>query len=209
MADHLNARINEKLNEVDFSVITDLRNYFGMTATIIANHPILRKRLYLDKFNTYAKAHSAVKDDEQASIHSKMVSAAASYTSSKDLNFVSTYKRDQKATSQASQSQRSNFSGSHANSGTSSNHANQSTGFSRGTPRGVTPEEKGAPIKIAPETNKQSNTPEIATGPQVATIHTQVVSRPRCNQKSARAVANPATSAKSVGHTPKNATSVV
>jgi hypothetical protein len=46
-ADHLNARINEKLNEVDFSVITDIRDYFGMTATIIANDPALRKRMYL------------------------------------------------------------------------------------------------------------------------------------------------------------------
>ena len=45
-ADHLNARINEKLNEVDFSVITDIRDYFGMTATIIANDPALRKRMY-------------------------------------------------------------------------------------------------------------------------------------------------------------------
>jgi predicted KAP-like P-loop ATPase len=52
-ADHLNARINEKLNRVDFTVITDLRNYFGMTAKIIANDPVLRKCMYLDKVNTY------------------------------------------------------------------------------------------------------------------------------------------------------------
>jgi hypothetical protein len=38
-ADHLNARINEKLNEVDFTAITDLRDYLGMTAMIIANDP--------------------------------------------------------------------------------------------------------------------------------------------------------------------------
>jgi hypothetical protein len=36
-ADHLNARINEKLNQVDSTVITDLRDYFGMTAKIIAS----------------------------------------------------------------------------------------------------------------------------------------------------------------------------
>jgi hypothetical protein len=71
-ADRLNARIKEKLNEVDFSVITDIRDYFGMTATIIAKDPILRKQMYLDKVDTYAKAHTAVKADEQATTYSKI-----------------------------------------------------------------------------------------------------------------------------------------
>jgi hypothetical protein len=29
-ADHLNAQINEKLNEVNFTVIADIKEYFGM-----------------------------------------------------------------------------------------------------------------------------------------------------------------------------------
>jgi hypothetical protein len=29
MADHLNAGINKKLNQFDFAVITDIRDYFG------------------------------------------------------------------------------------------------------------------------------------------------------------------------------------
>ena len=98
-ADRLNARINEKLNEVDFSVITDIRDYFGMTATIIANDPILRKQMYLDKVDTYAKAHAAVKADEQATTHSKMLTASASNSS--EMNFVSSYRRYQQAASQA------------------------------------------------------------------------------------------------------------
>jgi hypothetical protein len=61
MVDHLNARINEKLNKIDFTVITDLKDYFDMTATIIANDPTLRKHMYLDKVDTYAKAHTALK----------------------------------------------------------------------------------------------------------------------------------------------------
>ena len=134
-ADHLNARINEKLNEVDFTVITDLRDYFGMTATIIANDPVLRKRMYLDKVNTYAKAHAAVKADEQATIHSKMVSEAAAASSS-DLNYVSTYKKGQKAASQSSQSQRGGYSGSHTSRGTSSTYADRGGGSHRGGTRG-------------------------------------------------------------------------
>ena len=46
-ADHLNAGINEKVNEVDFLVITDVGDYFGMTGTIIANDPTLPKQMYL------------------------------------------------------------------------------------------------------------------------------------------------------------------
>jgi hypothetical protein len=139
-ADHLNARITEKLNEVNFTVITDLRDYFGMTATIIANDPVLRKHMYLDKVNTYAKAHVAVKADKQAS---KMVSAATTAASSKDLNFVST-KKGQKATCQASLLQRGNFSGNHANPGASSNHPNQGTVSTEVQPKGVIPEEVGS-----------------------------------------------------------------
>jgi hypothetical protein len=66
-----------------------------MTATIIANDPVLQQGMYLDKVNTYAKAHAAVKADEQASIHSKIVSEVSNAWLT-DLNFVSTYKKDQK-----------------------------------------------------------------------------------------------------------------
>jgi O-acetyl-ADP-ribose deacetylase (regulator of RNase III) len=76
-ADNLNARINEKLNQIDFTVITDICDYFVMTTTVIANDPALCKRIYLDKVDTYAKEHAAVKVDEQAQVHSKMVSSAA------------------------------------------------------------------------------------------------------------------------------------
>ncbi len=58
--------------------------------------------MYLDKLNTYAKAHVAVEANKQASIHSNMVLAAAA-TSSAELNFMSMYKKGQKATSQAGQ----------------------------------------------------------------------------------------------------------
>ena len=128
-ADHLNARINEKLNQVDFAVITDIRDYFGMTATIIANDPVLRKRMYLDKVDTYAKAHAAVKADEQASIHSKMVTAASSTPF--DLNYVSSYKKNQKATSQAAQPQRGGYS-SHADRGAHFQRGGTQGGYTRG-----------------------------------------------------------------------------
>ena len=124
-ADHLNARINEKLNEVDFSVITDIRDYFGMTATIIANDPALRKRMYLDKVDSYAKAHAAVKADEQATVHSRMVSSAG--TASADANAMSAYKKGQSAQSQAAQPQRGGYQGSNLSRGSQ---------FSRGGPRG-------------------------------------------------------------------------
>ncbi|MBV5344408.1 MAG: hypothetical protein JZU63_02160, partial [Rhodoferax sp.] len=124
-ADHLNARINEKLNEVDFSVITDIRDYFGMTATIIANDPALHKRMYLDKVDTYAKAHAAVKADEQATVHSRMVSSAAS--TSADINAMSTYRRGQNSQNQVAQAQRGAGSG---NAHTRNSH------YSRGGSRG-------------------------------------------------------------------------
>jgi hypothetical protein len=85
-ADHLNARISKELNEVDFAVITDIQDYFRMMATIIANDPALRKRMYLDKVNIYAKAHTAVKADEQATVHSKMMTTATAVSSEMNLS---------------------------------------------------------------------------------------------------------------------------
>ncbi len=46
------------------------------TARIIANHPALRKSIYLNKVDTYAKAHADDKGDEQATVHSKMVATS-------------------------------------------------------------------------------------------------------------------------------------
>jgi hypothetical protein len=40
--------------------------------------------MYFDKVDTYFKAHAAIKADEQASIFSKMMSAAASTASLTD-----------------------------------------------------------------------------------------------------------------------------
>jgi hypothetical protein len=72
-----------------------MHDYFGMTAKIIANDPVLRKCMHLDKVDTNAKGHAAVQEDKQATIHSKMVTTATA-ASSADLNFVSTYKKGQK-----------------------------------------------------------------------------------------------------------------
>ena len=140
----MNARINEKLTEVDFAVITDIRDYFGMTATIIANNPTLRKRMYLDKVDTYAKAHAAVKTDEQATIHSRLTKSADTV---EQINAMSSYRRGQNDKSQASQllnqrqvsnSSQNHYSGSNSTSGNYSNNTNTQSstpfrgGFSRG-----------------------------------------------------------------------------
>ena len=133
-ADRLNARINEKLNKVDFDVITDIRDYFGMTATIIASNPQLRKQMYLDKVDTYAKAHAAVKADEQASTHAQMVTNAASSNEiTSDINFVSSYKKNRNNSNQAS----------HAQSGGSYNHSDRGSNPSRGNTRGGYPRGRG------------------------------------------------------------------
>jgi hypothetical protein len=116
-ADRLNVCINEKLNEVDFSVICDIQDLFGMTATIIANNPVLCKKMYLDKVDTYAKAHIAVKADKQATTHSKMHTASG--TNSDEINFVASYRRNQQAASQAAQPHGGGHSGSNANRGSS------------------------------------------------------------------------------------------
>ena len=100
-ADHLNARINEKLTQCDTSSITDVRDYLGLIATIVACEPHLRKRMYLDKINTHAKAALAVKADEQATVHSKMLPADTPAS----VNATSTYKRDQTRDRQAQQPQ--------------------------------------------------------------------------------------------------------
>ena len=131
-ADALHARINEKLNKVDFSVITDIRDYFGMTATIIANDPVLRKQMYLDKVDTYAKAHAATKADEQATSHSKMINAATSSSStSAVLDSVSSYKRGQNQTNQRNAS-----SAEQSHRGNSSGQTRDFASFSRGGNRG-------------------------------------------------------------------------
>ena len=139
-ADKLHARINEKLNKVDFSVIKDIRDYFGMTATIIANEPTLRKQMYLDKVDTYAKAHAAVKADEQATSHSKMVGAATSSSStSATLNAVSSYKRNQNQSHQNNASagaQRGGYSGNNSQGPSSSGRGGNRGGYQGNNHRG-------------------------------------------------------------------------
>jgi hypothetical protein len=46
--------------------------------------------MHLDKVDMYAEAHAAVKADEQATVHSKIVTTAAAASS--EINFVSLYK---------------------------------------------------------------------------------------------------------------------
>jgi hypothetical protein len=83
----------KKLNQIDFAVITNICDYFGMTAIFIANNPTLRQHMYLDKVDKYAKPYAAVKaNEQQASIHSKMVTAASSV--SLDLNYVFSDKKN-------------------------------------------------------------------------------------------------------------------
>jgi hypothetical protein len=87
-ADHLNARINEKLAQCDFTGVHDIRDYIGLIATIQACEVQLRKRMFYDKVNTHAKAAMAVKAEEQATSHSKMLSDDAA-----KVNAMSTYKK--------------------------------------------------------------------------------------------------------------------
>jgi hypothetical protein len=89
--DRLNTWINEKLNKVHFPVIHNIHDYFSMTATIIANDPILWKQMYIDKVDTFAKAHAAVKANKQATTHSKMLTASG--TNSSEMDFVSSYRQ--------------------------------------------------------------------------------------------------------------------
>ena len=95
-ADHLNARIKEKLAQCDFTEVSDIRDYIGLIATIQACDIPLRKRMFYDKVNTHAKASLAVKSEEQANTHSKMLSDDVA-----KINATSTYKRDQKQERQA------------------------------------------------------------------------------------------------------------
>ena len=63
-----------------------------MSATMVAVDNPLRKRMFLDKIDTYAKARIAVKNDEQATANSKLTNdhEAAAHA-------ASTYKKDQRA----------------------------------------------------------------------------------------------------------------
>ena len=89
-ADHLNARINEKLGQCDFTGVTDIRDYIGLIATIQSCDVQLRKRMFYDKVNTHAKAALAVKAEEQATSHSKMLSEDTA-----QAHATSSYKREQ------------------------------------------------------------------------------------------------------------------
>ena len=90
-ADHLIARVHEKLGQCDTSHITDMRDYLGMVGIMVACEPGLRKRMYLDKVDTFAKASAAVKADEHATTHARMKTA-----DSAEINATSSYKRDQR-----------------------------------------------------------------------------------------------------------------
>ena len=91
-ADHLNARIQDKLNQCDFSKVTDIREFIGFLATMVAVESSLRKRMFLDKVDTYAKARIAVKSDEQATANAKL-----SHSHEASAHATSSYKKDQKA----------------------------------------------------------------------------------------------------------------
>jgi hypothetical protein len=91
-ADHLNAQIQDKLNQCDFSKVTDVREYIGFLATMVAVDSSLRKRLFLDKVDTYAKARIAVKSDKQATANAKL-----SNNHEASAHATSSYKKDQKA----------------------------------------------------------------------------------------------------------------
>ena len=91
-ADHLIARVHEKLGQCDTNHITDMRDYLGMVGIMVACEPGLRKRMYLDKVDTFAKASAAVKADEHATSHARMRSA-----DSAEINATSSYKKDQKS----------------------------------------------------------------------------------------------------------------
>ena len=90
-ADHLIARVHEKLGQCDTNHITDMRDYLGMVGIMVACEPGLRKRMYLDKVDTFAKASAAVKADEHATSHARMRPA-----DSAEINATSSYKRDQR-----------------------------------------------------------------------------------------------------------------
>ena len=89
-ADHLIARVHEKLAQCDTNHITDMRDYLGMVGIMVACEPSLRKRMYLDKVDTFAKAAAAVKADAQATSHSRMTPADQA-----SISATSSYKRDQ------------------------------------------------------------------------------------------------------------------
>ena len=90
-ADHLIARVHEKLGQCDTNHITDMRDYLGMVGIMVACEPGLRKRMYLDKVDTFAKASAAVKADEHATSHARMAPADTA-----TVYATSSYKRDQK-----------------------------------------------------------------------------------------------------------------
>jgi hypothetical protein len=90
-ANHLNAGINVKLAQCDFTSEHNIRDYIDLIATIQACEVKLRKRMFCDKVNTHARAALAVKAEEQATSDSKMLSDDAT-----KVNEMSTYKKDQK-----------------------------------------------------------------------------------------------------------------
>ena len=89
-ADHLIARVHEKLAQCDTNHITDMRDYLGMVGIMVACEPSLQKRMFLDKVDTFAKAAAAVKADAQATSHSKMTPADQA-----NINATSSYKKEQ------------------------------------------------------------------------------------------------------------------
>jgi hypothetical protein len=96
----------------------------------------------LDKVNTYAKAQTTNKADEQATIHSKMVIKDPAATT--DLNFVSAYKKVQKKFSQAAQPHCVGYSSSPANRGSySRSYTDQGAHFNQVEPEEVTHKEGG------------------------------------------------------------------
>jgi hypothetical protein len=85
--------------------------------------------MYLDRVDAYTKAHTAIQEDQQTTLHSKMVTKAPG-ASSIDLNFVSTYKKCQKSSSQAAHAHHGGYSSLEAHIGSFfGSFANRGTHF--------------------------------------------------------------------------------
>ena len=90
--DHLGQRIREIANKCSFDTITNYQDHYSMVTLLRAVKPQYRKKMLLEKVDTFDKAMAVLLSEEQANLDSKQCTS----TSADGATFAtSAYKRNQ------------------------------------------------------------------------------------------------------------------
>ena len=93
-AEQLRQRIVEKANRCKFEQIRNYQDHQSMLALLRAVHPKIRKKMLLQKVDTFDKAYDVLRNEEQAGRDAEKV---AGKHNEGEANAMSTYRQDQRS----------------------------------------------------------------------------------------------------------------